>query len=185
MRSGTPSRGPRRRAPHPFLAVADTSDGNKPRFEGRWEEAGFRLTEHTRGEPAGYYLWCWENPHPDRPVERIEFIPRGPRFVVAGVTTSDVDENPFVRTPALPARPVRLTNKDGRGGVYDIEVDRGVATYPQPLPGEDDRAGWGAAEGTSAYASIAALPSATIAVRRGGAELSRGGWGEGGRGGRG
>ncbi|HEX3924687.1 MAG TPA: hypothetical protein VHY31_20550 [Streptosporangiaceae bacterium] len=46
-------------------------------------------------------------------------------------------------------------------------MDRGVATYPQPLPGEDDRAGRGATEGTSAYASIAALPSATVAVRRG------------------
>ena len=57
-------------------------------------------------------------------------------------------------------------------------VDRGVATYPQPLPGEDDRAGWGATEGTSAYTSIAALPSATIAVRRDGAELGRVRWGD-------
>ena len=36
----------------PFLAVTDTSDGNPPRFEGSWGEAGFRLTEHTRGEPS-------------------------------------------------------------------------------------------------------------------------------------
>lgn len=159
----------------PFLAVPDTSDGNRPRFEGRWDEAGYRLMEHTRGEPAGYYLWCWENPHPERPVERIEFIPRGGRFVVAGVTTSDVDEHPFVRAPA---RPVRLVAKDGRDGVLGIEVDRGVATYPQPLPGEDDRAGWGATEGRSAYTSIAALPSATVAVRQGDDELGRVRWGD-------
>ena len=127
------------------------------------------------GWPAGYYLWCWENPHPERPVERIEFIPRGRRFVVAGVTTSDVDEHPFVRAPA---RPVRLVAKDGRDGVLDIEVDRGVATYPQPLPGEDDRAGWGATEGKSAYTSIAALPSATVAVRQGDDELGRVRWGD-------
>jgi hypothetical protein len=38
--------------------------------------------------------------HPERPVERIEFIPRGGRFVVAGITTSDVDEHPFVRAAA-------------------------------------------------------------------------------------
>ena len=157
----------------PFLAVPDTSDYNLPRFEGSWGEAGNRLTEHARGGSAGYYLWCWENPHPDRAVERIEFIPRGPRFIVAGVTTSDVDEHPFVRTPA---RPVRLVAKDGRGGVFDVTVDRGVATYPQPLSGEDDRAGWGATEGTSAYTSIAALPSATIAVRRGDDELGRVRW---------
>jgi len=159
----------------PFLAVTDTSDYNLPRFEGKWSAAGARLAEHNMGWPAGYYLWCWENPHPDRTVERIEFVPRGPRFIVAGITTSDVDEHPFVRRPA---RPVRLVPQDGRTGVLDVDVDRGVATYPQPLPGEDDRAGWGAREGTSAYASIAALPSATIAVRRGDDELGRVRWGD-------
>ena len=158
----------------PFLAVPDTSDYNLPRFEGSWGEAGNRLTEHARGGSAGYYLWCWKNPHPDRAVERIDVIPRGPRFIIAGITTSDVDEHPFVRTPA---RPVRLTPKDGNG-VLDVEVDRGVATYPQPLPGEDDRAGWGATDGTAAYTSIAALPSATVAVRRDGTELGRVRWGD-------
>jgi hypothetical protein len=159
----------------PFLAVTDTNDHNLPRFEGNWGEAGFRLTEQAMGWPAGYFLWCWENPHPDLPLARIEFIPRGPRLIVAGITTSDVDEYPFVRTPA---RPVRLVPKDGRHGVLDIEVDRGAATYPQPLPGDDDRAGWGAAEGESAYASIAALPSATVAVRQGDDVLGRVRWGD-------
>ena len=162
----------------PFLAVADALDFKLPRFEGSWDRAGARLAEHGMGVPAGYYLWCWENPHPERPVDRIEFIPRGPRFVVAGVTTSadlagTPDEHPFVRTPA---RPVRLVPKDGHRGVLDIDVDRGVATYPQPLPGEDDRAGWGATEGADAYTSIAALPSATITVRRGDTELGRVRW---------
>ena len=69
------------------------------------------------GGPAGYYLWCWDNPHPERPVERIEFIPRGTRFIVAGITTSDVDEHPFVRAPA---RPVRLVAKDGRLSLIHI-----------------------------------------------------------------
>jgi hypothetical protein len=159
----------------PFLAVTDTNDHNMPRLAGKWAEAGFRLVEHEMGWPAGYYLWCWENPYPERAVERIEFIPRGGRFIVAGITTSDVDEHPFVRAPA---RPVRLVTKDECHGVLDIEVDRGVATYPQPLPGEDDRAGWGATEGGSAYSSIAALPSATVAVRQGDNELGRVRWGD-------
>ena len=73
---------------------------------------------------------------------------------------------------------MRLVAKDGQNGVLDIDVDRGVAAYPQPLPGEDDRAGWGAAEGTSAYTSVAALPSATVAVRRGDDELGRVRWGD-------
>ena len=50
----------------PFLAVTDTSDYKLPRFEGSWGEAGVRLAEHAMGWPAGYYLWCWENPHPER-----------------------------------------------------------------------------------------------------------------------
>src|SRR5690349_10079866 len=37
----------------PFLAVADTSDHNLPRFEGSWDEAGIRLVEHAMGSPAG------------------------------------------------------------------------------------------------------------------------------------
>jgi hypothetical protein len=159
----------------PFLAVADSHDYKLPRFEGRWAESGIRLAEHGRGEPAGYFLWCWENPHPERPVERIEVLPRGPRFIIAAITTSDVDEHPFV---AAPSRPVRLAAKDGRGGALDIDVDRGVATYPQPLPGDDDRPGWGATEGDAAYASVAALPSATVAVRRGDDELGRVRWGD-------
>ena len=122
----------------PFLAVTDANDHSLPRFAGNWGDAGARLVEHAMGWPAGYFLWCWENPHQELAVERIEFIPRGSRFIVAGITTSDVDEHPFVRGPA---RPVRLVPKDGRSGVLDIDVDRGAATYPQPLPGEDDRAG--------------------------------------------
>jgi hypothetical protein len=37
----------------PFLAVTDTSDYNLPRFEGRWSEAGGRLTEQAKGWSAG------------------------------------------------------------------------------------------------------------------------------------
>ena len=159
----------------PYLGYTDTSDRNLPRFAGEWDQAGWRLTEHDRGAPAAYYLWCWENPHPERAVERIEFLPRGTPFIVAGVTTSDLDEHPFVREPA---RPVLLVPKDGRDGVLDIDIDRGTATFPQPLPGEHDRAGWGATEGASAYTAIAALPSATVTVRRGDAELAQVRWGD-------
>jgi hypothetical protein len=159
----------------PFLGVTDTSDYHQPRFGGdEWGEAGFRLTEHASAAPVAYYLWCWENPDPQATVERIEFIPKAARFIVAGITTSDVDEYPFVRGPA---RPVRLVAKDGRAGVLGIDIDRGVATYPQPLPGsEDDRVGWGATGGTSTYALVAALPSATVAIRRGDEELARVRW---------
>jgi hypothetical protein len=157
----------------PFLAVTDTNDHKMARFAGSWSESGARLAEHELGWPAAYFLWCWDNPRPDLMLERVEFIPRGPRFVVAGVTTSDLDEYPFVRAPA---RPVLLVTNEP--GVLDVDVDRGVSTYPQPLPGDDDRAGWGAADGTAAYANVAALPSATVTVRCGEDELGRVRWGD-------
>src|SRR5262249_30428680 len=98
----------------------DTADSQLARFAGTLGGAGERLVEHEMGWPAGYFLWCWENPHPERAVERLEFIPHGGRFIVAGITTSDVDEHPFVRAAA---RPVRLVAKDGRNGVLDVEMD--------------------------------------------------------------
>ena len=64
----------------PFLAVSRTPPtiSNLPRFEGKWGEAGFRSWwSIVLGWPATYNLWCWENPSPDLPVERVEFLPRG------------------------------------------------------------------------------------------------------------
>jgi len=86
----------------PFLAVADSHDYKLPRFEGRWGQSGARLAEHGLGEPAGYFLWCWENPLPERPVERVEVIPRGPRFIIAAITTSTLTS-----TRSSPRRPAR------------------------------------------------------------------------------
>ena len=80
-------------------------------------------------------------------VERIELIPRELPFLVAGITLGQAEEHPFVRTPSRPVRLV-VTDPDlaGRDDVLDVEVDRGVPTYPQPLPtDEDDRPGYGAA----------------------------------------
>lgn len=167
----------------PFLAVSDTHDGNQARFEGSWSAAGFRLTEHHKGSASAYYLWCWESPDPDTPIERIELIPVSSPFLVAGITLGHVDEHPFVRTPA---RPVLLTVTDPEGadrsGALDVTVDRGVASYPQRLPRDDDRPGWGAAVGepgtSPAYTSIAAVPSATVSVRRDGEQLGQAQWEE-------
>ena len=181
----------------PFLAVTDSHDGNQQRFGGDWNAAGYRLTEHYRGSASAYYLWCWDNPHPDKAIERVELTPRGPSFAVAGITLGHLDEHPFVRTPARPVRLVRTdtptapadtdaettpTGSDAeQPGVLTLEVDRGVATYPQPLPAEDDRPGWGAADSSDArlaYAQVAAVPSATVVVRQGADELGHVRWGD-------
>lgn len=157
----------------PFLAVTDTYDSNQPRFEGKWGMAGIRLVEHERGWARGYYLWCWENPRPDATIEYVEIKPQGQRFLVAGITLSHLSEYPFVREPA---RPVVIEADNARS--VEVEVDRGVATYPQALPGNDDRPGWGAKEPRHVYSNIAAVPSATVKVRRDGEELGSVQWGE-------
>ncbi|MGH3658759.1 MAG: CehA/McbA family metallohydrolase, partial [Micromonosporaceae bacterium] len=66
--------------------------------------------------------------------------------------------------------------------VLSIEVDRGVATYPQPLPTTaDDRPGYGAANApppaSPAYAGVAAIPSATLVLRQRDEELGQVSWG--------
>ncbi|MEQ4208573.1 CehA/McbA family metallohydrolase [Actinopolymorpha sp. B9G3] len=167
-----------------FLAVSDTPDGNEPRFEGRWDGAGYRLTEHHKGWVKAYWLWCWENPHPEKTIERIELIPRGPAFLVAALTLSQADEHPFVNGPARPVR-LEVTDPDlaARDDVLSIEVDRGVATYPQPLPTTvDDRPGYGAANApppaSPAYAGVAAIPSATLVLRQRDEDLGQVTWGD-------
>ncbi len=167
----------------PFLAVSDTHDSNRARFQGSFDAAGYRLTEHRKGSASAYYLWCWENPDPQTPIDHIDLVPAGSPFLVAGITLGHLDEHPFVRTPGRPVL-LTVTDPDGadRAGPLDITVDRGVATYPQRLPAEDDRVGWGAAAGdpgtSPAYASIAAVPSATVVVRREGEDLGQVEWGE-------
>ena len=120
----------------PFHAVTDTSDHNLPRFEGSWGEAGARLAEHAMGWPTGYYLWCWENPHPDRPVERIEFIPRGGRFLVAGITTSDVDENGTDLSPRMIQEARRRCQ--GRGRFLVADLAEPLPVEPTSLDGTHD-----------------------------------------------
>jgi hypothetical protein len=167
----------------PFRAQPDKHDFNFPRFKGNWSGAGFRLVEHMKGWPDTFYLWYWENPEPGTTIERIDLVPKGVPFVVGGITISDLDEEPFVRTPA---RPIRLTVTDDEAaktdGVLDLEVDRGTAAYPQPIATEDDRPGWGTrdkeARTSPAYSTVAALPSATLVVGHQGEEYGRVRWGD-------
>ena len=138
----------------PFLALPDQNDLLMRRHEGRWEDMGRRQTEVTRGNARGYYLWSWENPHPDRAVESLEVVPAGPRFIIAGVTLSHLDEHPFVQHGKREARLI-LTHPEDAEKPFDlsVEVDRGTASYVHPLPAAsadefvgDDFAGWGEAQ---------------------------------------
>lgn len=174
----------------PFIAVEDRGEHLLPRYEGRWEDAGRRQTEASRG-PSTWFLWAWRNPDPERVVEALVIEPAtdGPAFVIAGVTTGHVDEHPFTRQGR---RDVKLTLTDPQAARrpfdLDVTVDRGIATYAHPLPEADAErftgdayAGWGEAQNPAsspAYTEIAATPSATVSVTQAGAPVGRVRWGE-------
>ena len=173
----------------PFHALPDQNDQLMPRYEGSWEEMGRRQTEVSRGTARGYYLWSWENPHPDREVESLEIVPSGPHFIIAGITLSQIDEHPFVRGGKREARLI-LTNPEDAEKPFDldVEVDRGIATYVHPLPEassddfvNDDFAGWGEAQNpksSPAYVEVAAIPSATVTVKQGEEKVGEVKWGD-------
>lgn len=173
----------------PFLAVADQDDGLYPRYVGPWAEAGRRQTEAWSGRARHFVLWAWENPDPQRILHAIEIVPCGPRFVIGAVTLSHADEEPFCRDP-LQALLVHLPEVQDASQNFDLSivVDRGVSTYPQPLPerpGPDfvshGWVGWGERPNRahrSAFAHVAANPSATLQVFAGGRCLGQVNWGE-------
>jgi hypothetical protein len=172
----------------PFHAVGNHALMLRDRYEGRWQDLGVRQSETLYPGLPDYFLWVWENPRPSVPVDAIELLARAEGVLVAAITTGDVDEHPF---PREAARIVRLT---AVGPVVKpmveptVEVDRGIASYASRLPRGgveaflgDPLTGWGEdvdAESPHAYARIAAVPSATVAVRDGDRLLGTFRWGE-------
>jgi hypothetical protein len=173
----------------PFLALPDGHDHLQPRYQGRWDDAGIRLTEAAQGAARAYYLWAWANPQPERLLQSVTIEPAGRKCLVAAITLGHLAEAPLGRStkrevqitlplPADAARPFSL----------EVEVDRGAATYPYPLSGRpaaeflgDALKGWGEAPATvtsPAYVEVAAQPSATITVKNEGEELGRANWGQ-------
>jgi hypothetical protein len=164
----------------PFLALPDEKNGLQDRWSGAWSAAGYRQTEVTQGWPRQYCLWRWMNPTPHIPLEAMEIVPSGPRFLVAAITLGLTEEDPFLRDGP---RPVRIELKDpdlaSRPPGPDsadvrVAVDRGVAGYVYPLPRRspdeflsDPFGGWGEAQNSRcspAYANVAANQSAALTV---------------------
>ncbi|MCS6862464.1 MAG: hypothetical protein NZT92_19350, partial [Abditibacteriales bacterium] len=172
-----------------FLAVPDMQNRLQPRYEGPWGAAGNRQTEVIQAWPRQYFLWAWENPHPERVMESVTIEPADRKFLVAAITLGHVEEHPFVRTGS---REVVITLPQAEDAQkpfkLEVEVDRGTATYPFPLPQQsaeefiaDAKKGWGEAQNPTsspAYVEIAAIPSATVTVKNDGEELGKVNWGE-------
>ena len=173
----------------PFLALPDRKDSLASRYEGRWEAMGRRQTEAEQGWPAAYFLWAWANPHPERVVESVTLEGAERKFLVAAITLGYLEEWPFRRQAK---RPVKVTLTQAQDAekpfALEVEVDRGVATYPFPLPQSpaeeflaDEMKGWGEAQNSRsspAYVEVAATPSATVTVKSEGQELGKANWGE-------
>ncbi|MCL6475892.1 MAG: hypothetical protein K6U75_12665 [Firmicutes bacterium] len=173
----------------PFLAYPDMKDSLMPRAEGRWDSMGLRQTEALAGHPHSYYLWAWQNPHPEKPIQAIRIEPGDRKFLIAAITLGQVEEYPFVRTGRVPVKITLRREEDARQPfALQVDVDRGVATYvyalPQAPPEEFLRAplkGWGEEQNTTnspAYVEIAAIPSATVTVKNGEEPLGSANWGE-------
>ncbi len=172
----------------PFLCVPDQKDHVAERFVGRWDQVGFRQTEASKGAPLAYYLWVWKNPRPEAELATVELVPRRRKYVLAAITLGHLEEWPLVRGTR---RPVRISFRDGStsGGEAPLEVtvDRGVSTYPYPLPAGlpggqiGGLPGFGApfnSRGQPAMAEVAAIPSATVRVTQSGELLGEATWGE-------
>lgn len=161
-----------------MLAWSDMGQALLPRHEGPWGESGRRLTEVDHAYPRELYLWPWRNPRPDAVIESVVLRPAGPRMVVAALTLGHLDEPVFIRTGTRPVKIVLPEAGDASAPfAIEVDVDRGAATFPQPLPtgpaGEFLDApfqGWGEAanrQASPAYVEVAATPSATVDVRNG------------------
>ena len=170
-----------------FFAVPDAQDSLFPREEGRWEETGQRQTEVKQAWPRWFVLWAWKNPDPDQEVEAIRVDPGDRAFLIAGITISNLEEEPFGREPL---RPVLITLKEAvdldQVAHLSLGIDRGVSTYVYPV-GEalEERKGvglegWGSPQAekiSKVYAGIAGQPSATISLQRDEDEISQFKWG--------
>lgn len=173
----------------PYSAFIDQPHTLFPRYEGPWKDSGRRAMETSSSMGRWYLLWVWENPQPDIVVESMAIVPQGPRFLVAGVTLGNLDEDPVSRDGKKPARILLTNDADARKPFnLDAAVDRGVAGYAHPLPQattaeflDDAFAGWGQEQNTHsspAYVDIAATPSSTVEVRQDGEPLGQVNWGD-------
>ncbi len=172
-----------------FIAIPDTKEGLHARHQGPWGAAGNRQTEALQCVPRNYYLYIWKNPNTDVEITSIEIQPQERRFIVAAVTLGYLDEDPIPRHPNREVK-ITLPQAEDADKPFDMEVnvDRGSATYPYPLPENspdafiaDDFKGWGEYQNNKsspAYTEISATPSATVEVKNQGETLGEVNWGE-------
>ncbi|HEY3233798.1 MAG TPA: CehA/McbA family metallohydrolase [Polyangiaceae bacterium] len=172
-----------------ILAYPDAKDELEARYRGRWDGMGRRQTEVIQGWPTSFYLWVWTNLRPERVLQSITVAAEGPRFLLAAITLGHLEEFPFNQHARLDVK-LRLRDETDQKPPFNlsVQVDRGNATYPYPLPEQtpaqflaDAFSGWGQEQNpvsSPAHLEIAANPSATVTVKRGEEILGQARWGE-------
>ena len=172
----------------PFLAVSDTPSRLMHPHAGKWDEMGFRLTDIEMEWPRWFVLWAWHSSPLDTRLASITIKPFDRPFIIAGITISTLEEDPFGRDSRLPVIiSLEKEQTNAPGDDLSIQIDRGTATYPYLLPGgskenflEDIFKGWGQQsnqDGTEYYVEIEARPSATLRVLQGQQEALCANWG--------
>lgn len=175
----------------PFLAVNDAEHELMDRVCGRYDEAGARLVEIEDPQsrvpyilPYRFYLWGWRNPHPERPIARVDVL-GGERhtLIVGAITRSELEEEPLHRAVAREML-VHLESGEVDERV-EVHVDRGYATHTYLVnrTSEENRLGvpgWGHTRAGSSvgYCRVAASDSATVTVTRAGEPIGSFRWEE-------
>lgn len=172
----------------PFRAFPDRKHVLFDRYDGNWDLVGRRQTEVIPEESKLFYLWSWENPAPEMDIKSVDIIPTGPLFIVGGITVGQVDENPFY---IQRRRPVKISLDDDLAQTdfdLSVEVDRGISTYPHPLPQNspeeflsDSFKGWGSPQNeksSPSYVELAATPSASVTLNQSGKKIAEVNWGD-------
>jgi hypothetical protein len=174
----------------PFAAAGTSEMVLVARYEGRWEELGVRQCETIYSGMTNYFLWVWQHPRPEVPIRALELAARDEQLLVAGITVGSAGEHPFPREAARIVRVTAIGEGDAPAVLAEpsVAVDRGFAGYAFRLPTRgvdeyvgDSRRGWGDdadPASASAYVQIAAVPSATVAVKDGDREVGRFRWGD-------
>ena len=172
-----------------FLAHPDRHNTLMDRHQGRWSDSGRRHTEANYAFPEFYYLYAFENPKPEVVIQSVTVTPKHLRFALAGITLGHLEEYPFHRQAKREVRIVLSQAEDAeKPFAVEVEVDRGVATYPYALPQassdeymEDAQKGWGEEQNpqsSPAYVEIAGADSATVTVKNDGETLGQVNWGD-------
>jgi len=173
----------------PFLAASTARLRLADRYQGRWDDLGMRQSESVFSELPDYFLWVWENPQHAAEIESIQLVALTAPVLVAAITVGTAGEHPL---PREAARSITITalGPEGPRPLREpaVRVDRGVASYAFRLPGNaggqfpgNSLTGWGEPanpDSATAYARVAAVPSATVSVADGDQEIGRFRWGE-------